>query len=139
MTANVHGNAMRLSLSAVLFAVLPGGLLAPVAAQDHFSRGFMIDDEGEVFADVRAAAPDATGAWRNAKLWRSACRWTGTYSQHLQLVRARPSANTIGSGSLSKVSIDSPSTRSRVERLRRRPATIDVETFSVFNPGQSSD
>jgi hypothetical protein len=117
------------------------GLLAPVAAQDHFARGFMVDYDGEVFADVRAGC---TGCdWGVPAHESAALRVSvdGTYSQHLQLVRGEAiSEYRIGLGHLAKglhrliIDRDPALTASGAG-----PATIDVETFSVYSPGRSND
>jgi hypothetical protein len=127
-------------LFAALFTALLGWL-APVAAQDHFARGFMIDYEGEVFASVRAGC---TGCdWGVPERESVALRVSvdGSYSQHLQLVRGETvSEYRIGLGHLAKglhrLTIDRDPA---LTASGAGPATIDVETFSVYNPGQSSD
>ena len=51
------------AIVAALLTALIGWLL-PVAAQDHFARGFMVQYEGEVFAHVLAScARRSTTCW----------------------------------------------------------------------------
>jgi hypothetical protein len=131
---------MMLSLLAALLAPLLAWF-APVAARDHFERGFMIEADGEVFATVRAGCAGCD--WGVPERESAALRVSvdGAYSQHLQLVRGETVTEyRIGLGHLAtglhRLAIDRDPA---LTASGAGPATIDVETFSVYNPGGSGD
>jgi hypothetical protein len=113
--------------------------LAPIAAQDHFARGFMVMDDSEAFASVRAgcAGCDWGVAGRESVALRVAV--DGNYSQHLQLVRGEAVTEyRIGLGRLTKgehrLNIDRDPA---LTAAGAGPATIEVETFRFYVPGSS--
>src|SRR4051794_23872076 len=76
-------------MTAAPFAMLLAALLTgplPVAAQDHYARGFMADD-GEAFATIRAACAGCDWGEPGRESAALKIALDGKYSQHLQLVR----------------------------------------------------
>jgi hypothetical protein len=130
-------------MTAALFAMLLAALLAwpaPIAAQDHYERGFMAD-EGEAFATIRAACAgcDWGAAGRESVALKIAL--DGNYSQHLQLVRGDASADyRVALGHLAKglhrLTIDRDPA---LTAPHAGAATIDVSDFTYYFPGRSTD
>jgi hypothetical protein len=115
--------------------------LVPIAAQDHYARGFRVDYEGEGFATVRAGCAGCD--WGEAGRESVALRilLDGQYSQHLQLVRGEAMADyRIALGHVAKglhrLTIDRDPALTAPDA---GPATIDVTDFNFYNPGRSTD
>jgi len=131
---------MMLPLLATLLSTL-AAWLAPIASQDHHTRAFTLEYEGEAFATVRAGCRGCD--WGQAGRESVALRVTldGQYSQHLQLVRGETAADyRIALGHVAKgahrLSLDRDAALSAPGA---GPATIDVPELGIYNPGQSTD
>jgi hypothetical protein len=130
---------MPATVAALLTALI--GWLLPVAAQDHFARGFMIQYEGEVFAHVLASCAGCDWGETGRESVALRVEVDGKYSQHLQLVRGNATADyRIGLGRLAtglhRLTIDRDPALSAPSA---GAATIDVQDFSIYVPGQSDD
>jgi hypothetical protein len=131
---------MMPAIVAALLTALIGWLL-PVAAQDHFARGFMVQYEGEVFAHVLASCAGCDWGETGRESVALRVEVDGKYSQHLQLVRGNATADyRIGLGRLAtglhRLTIGRDPALSAPGA---GPATIDVPDFSIYVPGQSDD
>ncbi len=128
--------AVIAALTAALFA-----WLTPIAAQDHYQRGFMATYGGEATATVRASC---TGCdWGEAGRESVALKvmLDGKYSQHLQLVRGDATADYhVALGHVAKgfhrLTIDRDPA---LTAPGAGPATIDVPDVSFYKLGQSAD
>jgi hypothetical protein len=115
--------------------------LAPVAAQDHFSRAFQVQGEVEAVATVRAGCLRCDWGQAGRESVALTIALDGKYSQHLQLVRGEAEADYhialghLGKG-LYRLTIDRDPA---LTAAGAGPATIDVPDVSFYNPGQSSD
>jgi len=131
-------------MTSVLFTTLLPALLSwllPIAAQDHYTHGFMVEYEGEGFATIRAGCAGCD--WGEAGRESVALRilLDGKYSQHLQLVRGDAMADyRIALGHVTKglhrLTIDRDPA---LTAPSAGPATIDVTDFNFYNPGHSND
>jgi hypothetical protein len=131
---------MTIALIAVFISALLGWA-APIATQDHFTRGFMVDVDGEAVATVRAACSRCDWGESGRESVALTISVDGKYSQHLQLARGAATADyPIALGAVAKgphrLTIDRDP---ELSAPGAGAATIDVVDLSFFNPGRSRD
>ena len=114
---------------------------APIAAQDHYQRGFMATYGGEATATVRASCSGCDWGEAGRESVALKVMLDGKYSQHLQLVRGDATADYhVALGHVAKgfhrLTIDRDPA---LTAPGAGPATIDVPDVSFYKLGQSAD
>ena len=114
---------------------------APIAAQDHYQRGFMATYGGEATATVRASCSGCDWGEAGRESVALKVMLDGKYSQHLQLVRGDATADYhVALGHVAKgfhrLTIDRDPA---LTAPSAGPATIDVPDVSFYKLGQSAD